>query len=59
MSFATLTRNTCGGAADISENRAQDGTFIREFIDFVGREDPSVLPAIEAILAYPSGELHG
>jgi hypothetical protein len=37
--------------ADISEKRAQDGTFIRAFIDFVGREDPSVLPAIEAILA--------
>jgi hypothetical protein len=38
-------------AADISGKRAQDGTSIRVFIDFIGREDPSVLPAIEAILA--------
>lgn len=38
-------------AADISEKRAQDGTFVREFIHFVRREDPSVLPAIKAILA--------
>jgi hypothetical protein len=38
-------------AADISEKRAQDGTSSRKFIDFVGREDPSALPAIEAILA--------
>jgi len=37
--------------ADISEKRARDGAFVREFIDFVRREDPSVLPAIEAILA--------
>jgi hypothetical protein len=38
-------------AADISEKRALDGTFIREFVDFVRREDPSVLPAIASILA--------
>ncbi|MFZ0760287.1 MAG: hypothetical protein WAM69_10085 [Candidatus Sulfotelmatobacter sp.] len=38
-------------AADISEKRAQDGTFIWEFVDFVRRKDPSVLPAIESILA--------
>jgi hypothetical protein len=38
-------------AADISEKRARDGTFVREFVDFVRREDPSVLPAIQAILA--------
>ena len=38
-------------AADISEKRARDGAFIREFVDFVRREDPSVLPAIASILA--------
>lgn len=38
-------------AADISEKRARDGTYVREFVDFVRREDPSVLPAIESILA--------
>ncbi len=38
-------------AADISQKRARDGTFVREFIDFVRREDPRVLPAIKAILA--------
>jgi hypothetical protein len=38
-------------AADISEKRARNGSFIREFVDFVRREDPSVLPAIESILA--------
>ena len=38
-------------AADISEKQARDGSFIREFVDFVRREDPSVLPAIESILA--------
>jgi hypothetical protein len=38
-------------AADISEKRARDGSFIREFVDFVRREDPSVLPSIESILA--------
>jgi len=38
-------------AADISEKRAQDGAFVREFVDFVRREDPSVLPAIQSILA--------
>jgi hypothetical protein len=38
-------------AADISQKRGRDGTFAREFIDFVRREDPSVLPAIKAILA--------
>ena len=38
-------------AADISEKRARDGTFVREFVDFVRREDPSVLPAIQSILA--------
>lgn len=37
--------------ADISEKRARDKAFVMEFIDFVRREDPSVLPAIEAILA--------
>jgi hypothetical protein len=58
--------NTCGEADDeychehseylrraaaISEKRALDGTFIREFVDFVRREDPSVMPAIASILA--------
>jgi hypothetical protein len=38
-------------AADISEKRARDGTFTRDFVDFVRREDPSVLPAIASILA--------
>jgi hypothetical protein len=38
-------------AADISEKRARDRSFIREFVDFVKREDPSVLPSIESILA--------
>jgi hypothetical protein len=38
-------------AAAISEKRARDGTFIGEFVDFVRREDPSVLPAIASILA--------
>lgn len=38
-------------AADISEKRARDRTFVREFVDFVRREDPSVLPAIQSILA--------
>jgi len=38
-------------AAAISEKRARDGTFVRELVDFVKREDPSVLPAIESILA--------
>ncbi len=38
-------------AADISEKRARDGTFIRDFVDFVRRRDPSVLPAILSILA--------
>ena len=38
-------------AADISEKRARDGTFIRVFVAFVRREDPSVLLAIESILA--------
>ena len=38
-------------AADISEKRARDGSFVREFVDFVRREDPSVLPSIESILA--------
>jgi len=38
-------------AGDISEKRARDGEFVREFVDFVRREDPSVLPSIESILA--------
>ena len=38
-------------AADISEKRARERSFIREFVDFVRREDPSVLPSIESILA--------
>jgi hypothetical protein len=38
-------------AADISEKRARDGSFVSEFVDFVRREDPSVLPSIESILA--------
>jgi hypothetical protein len=37
-------------AADISEKRARDGTFITEFVDFVRRRDPSVLPVIRSIL---------
>ena len=37
--------------AEISEKRARDGAFVMEFIDFVRRKDPSVLTAIEAILA--------
>lgn len=38
-------------ATDISEKRARDRTFIRELVDFVRRKDPSVLPAIQSILA--------
>ena len=38
-------------AADITEKQTRDGTFIREFVDFARRKDPSILPAIEAILA--------
>jgi hypothetical protein len=38
-------------AADISEKRAQDEEFVREFVDFVRRKDPSVLPSIKSILA--------
>ena len=37
--------------ADISEKRARDRTFVGEFVDFVRRKDPSVLPAIQSILA--------
>ena len=37
-------------AADISEKWARDRTFVRDFVDFVRREDPSVLPAIQSIL---------
>jgi hypothetical protein len=37
--------------AGISKKRARDRTFVREFVDFVRREDPSVLPAIHSILA--------
>ncbi|MGB6259714.1 MAG: hypothetical protein WBG09_16325 [Candidatus Sulfotelmatobacter sp.] len=37
--------------ADISEKRARDRTFVREFVDFVRRKDLSVLPAIQSILA--------
>jgi len=37
--------------ADISEKRARDRTFVREFVDFVRRKDRSVLPAIQSILA--------
>jgi len=38
-------------AADVSEKRHWDRAFLLEFVEFVKREDPSVLPAIEAILA--------
>ena len=38
-------------AADVSEKQHRDRAFLLEFIEFVKREDPSVLPAIEAILA--------
>lgn len=38
-------------AAGIFEKRARDRTFVTEFVDFVRREDPSVLPAIQSILA--------
>lgn len=38
-------------AAGISEKRARDRAFVTEFVDFVRREDPSVLPAIQSILA--------
>ena len=37
-------------AANASEKRDRDRAFVREFMDFVRREDPNVLPAMEAIL---------
>jgi hypothetical protein len=38
-------------AAAASEKRARHRASVKKFIDFVRQEDPSVLPAIEAILA--------
>jgi hypothetical protein len=35
--------------ANASEKQAWDRTFLGEFVDFVGREDPKVLSTIEAI----------
>ena len=32
-----------------SEKRDQDRAFLREFVDFIRREDPNVLPAVEAL----------
>jgi hypothetical protein len=38
-------------AAAATEKGDRDKDFVREFIDFARREDPGVLPAMEAILA--------
>jgi hypothetical protein len=38
-------------ATTSSSGCPRDASFIREFVDFVRREDPSVLPSIESILA--------
>lgn len=35
--------------ANASEKRDQDRAFLREFVDFIRREDPNVLPAVEAL----------
>jgi len=37
--------------AKASEQQAQDGVFLQEFVNFVLREDPKVLHTIEALLA--------
>jgi hypothetical protein len=36
-------------AGNASEKRDQDRAFVGEFVDFVRREDPKVLPAVEAL----------
>ena len=36
-------------AANASEKRNQDRAFVGEFVDFIRREDPNVLPAVEAL----------
>jgi hypothetical protein len=38
-------------ASKASEKQSGDRAFLQEFVNFVRREDPKVLPAIEAILA--------
>ena len=38
-------------AVKSSEKQASDRAFLQEFVNFVQREDPKVLPAIEALLA--------
>ncbi len=38
-------------AAQASEKQAHDRTFLQEFVNFVKREDPMVLPMIEALSA--------
>ena len=37
-------------AANASEKQGQDRAFVTEFLDFVRREDPTVMPAVEALL---------
>ncbi len=37
--------------ANVSDKRDRDRAFLKEFIGFVEREEPDVLPAIEAIFA--------
>lgn len=36
-------------ATNTSEKRAQDRAYVAEFLDFVRREDPNALPAVEAL----------
>lgn len=36
-------------AVNASERRDQDRAFVREFLEFVRRQDPDVLPAVEAL----------
>jgi len=36
-------------ATNASDRRDQDRAFVREFLDFIRREDPNVLPAVEAL----------
>jgi hypothetical protein len=44
-------------AANASEKRDQDRAFVGELVDFIRREDPNVLPAVEALsLARTLGE---
>ena len=38
-------------AEKISEKQADDGAFLRDFMDFVRRKDSKVMPTVEAILA--------